>query len=112
MRAYCFASGHIEFGRSVPSGALPIARGKAKALRDLIDATARHGYRTKLVKGRPTKIPGSDHLLVPGVPEAPDQDAALDALSRYVSWLNSHKSMLKGVAVTTRRAFPAERLSA
>jgi hypothetical protein len=87
MRAYCYASGHIEFGRVVPDGALPIARGPAKKLRDFIDAVARHGYRTECKGGRKQKIPGSDMLLVPGIPEAPDQAAALDALHAWRDWL-------------------------
>lgn len=87
MRAYCFASGHIDFGPRVPDGALPIARGPAKALRDFIDGAARHGYRTERVGNRVQKIPGTDMLLVPGIPEAPDQGAALDALSRWRDWL-------------------------
>jgi hypothetical protein len=87
MRAYCYSSGLIEFGRNVPSGALPIARGPAKSLRDFIEATARHGYRTRKVRGRPTKIPGTERLLVPGVPEASDQTAALDALLAWCAWI-------------------------
>lgn len=87
MYAFCFASGLIEFGRRIPSGALPIARGPARPLRDFIEGTARHGYRTRKVKGRPTKVRGSDHLLVPGVPEAPDQSAGLEALRRYRNWI-------------------------
>jgi hypothetical protein len=88
--AYCYASGQIRFGKRVPAGALPIARGQDKPLRNLIEATSRHGYKTRRVKGRPTKIPGSDHLLVPGVPEAPNQSAAYDALRRYAKWIKDH----------------------
>jgi hypothetical protein len=87
MRAYCYASGHIEFGRSVPDGALPIAHGPAKRLRDFIEGLARHGYSTELVNGRPTKIRGTETLLVPGVPEAPDEFAAVDALTAWVNWI-------------------------
>jgi hypothetical protein len=50
MRAYCFASGQIEFGRSVPDGALQIAEGPAKQLRDWIE-----GWRaTDIAPGRRT----------------------------------------------------------
>lgn len=86
--AYCYASGQIEFGPSIPSGALPIARGPDKALRDFICGVARHGYRTEDRNGRPTKVPGSDCLLVPGIPEAPDQSAALDALANFTDWIS------------------------
>lgn len=87
MYAYCYASGLIEFGRRVPSGALPIARGRSTALRAFICGKARHGYDTRLVKGRPTKIPGTDCLLVPGIPEASDQTAGLDAFQAWCGWI-------------------------
>jgi hypothetical protein len=60
IRAYCFASGHIDFG---------------------------HGYRTRRVRGRLTKIKGPDILLVPGVPEAPNQIAAVAALQQWSKWI-------------------------
>lgn len=88
MKAFCYASGLIEFGRRVPKGALPIAEGPSKPLRDFINGVARHGYKTKKVKGRPTKIPGTDVLLVPGVPEAPDQGKAYAAWVSWRNWIN------------------------
>lgn len=97
LRAFCFASGHIEFGSRLPDGALPIAQGPAKVLRDYVEVHARHGYKTELVKGRLTKIPGSDMLLVPGVPEAPDQFTALDKLRDWAKWIA--KSAPKGISV-------------
>lgn len=87
IRAYCFASGHIEFGRKVPSGAIIIARGPEPALRDFISGNARHGYRTEKIDGRPTKIAGSDTLLVPGVPEALNEAAAEKELERWLDVL-------------------------
>lgn len=78
MIAYCYASGLIEFGRKVPDGALEITRGPAKTVRNLMIATARHGY------GR-----SAGKLLVPGVPEAPNQSAGLDALLAFRRWLDA-----------------------
>ena len=101
MIAYCYASGLIQFGRKTPDGALAIAAGPAKPLRELIDARARHGYRTRKVKGRPTKIPGTDHLLVPGIPEAPDQDIAGDALAAFCKWIGEKPP--KGITVFNMR---------
>lgn len=95
--AYCFASGLIKFGQSVPKGALVIAHGRDDIVRGLIDATARHGYKTRKVRGRLTKIPGTDCLLVPGVPEAPSQDEAYTALRRYATWIKGHRR--GGIAV-------------
>lgn len=74
MIAYCYASGQIEFGRTVPEGAIEIMRGPARKVRKLIEARARHAYDGKT-------------LLVPGVPEAPNEDAALAALIAFVKWL-------------------------
>ncbi|MBX9944918.1 MAG: host nuclease inhibitor protein [Reyranella sp.] len=73
MRAWCWASGVIGFGRSVPEGALPIMKGPSKKLRAFVEVRARHAY-------------DGVTLLVPGVPEAPDQGAALDALHQWLDW--------------------------
>lgn len=77
MRAWCWASGRIDFGRSVPEGALLIMSGPSKALRAFVEVRARHAY-------------DGVTLLVPGVPEAPDQSAALDALHRWLDWNAEH----------------------
>lgn len=97
MHAYCYASGEIGFGRSIPDGALPMARGPAKALKPFIEVKSRHGYKSRIVKGRLKKIPGTDVLLVPGIPEAPDQDAGLDALHAFLGWIGPHAP--KGITV-------------
>lgn len=76
MRAFCYASGRIEFGHHLPDGALPIARGQSRKLRELISAHARHGYDGKT-------------LLVPGVPEASGPTAAMHALGRWLDRLGS-----------------------
>lgn len=75
MHAYCFASGHIEFSTRIPEGALPIANGPERELRDFISPLARHAY-------------DNETLLVPGVPEAEDQEAKLDALKKFVRWIS------------------------
>ena len=72
--AFCFASGEIAFGPRVPKGALAIAKGREDVLRDLICAAARHAYDNVT-------------LLVPGIPEAPNQIAAVDALMDWGHWL-------------------------
>lgn len=96
-RAYCYASGLIGFGTKIPKGALVIARGPEQPLKEFIESRARHGYRTKLVNGRPTKVRGSDTLLVPGLPEADNQRVALDALHRWMKWIGINPP--KGVRV-------------
>lgn len=82
MHAYCFASGQIGFGPRVPEGALPIAKGPRQALQDLMEGVARHS-RT------------DETLYVPGVPEADDEEAALDALATFTTWIS--KSLPPGV---------------
>jgi len=77
MHAYCFASGQIEFGARIPEGALPVAKGPRKVLVDYLNGVARHAY-------------DRETLLVPGIPEAPDQGAALDALKRFTTWASEH----------------------
>lgn len=73
MKAYAWKSGRIDFGRKVPDGALEIGSASSKALRRVIDATARHGY--------------DNSLIVPGVPEAQTGDAKVDALIAYCKWI-------------------------
>lgn len=98
--AYCYSSGLIDFGKRIPNGALIIARGPEKELRDFIEARARHGYRTRVINGRPTKVRGSETFLVPGVPEAPNQHAGLDALHAWMKWIAANAP--KGVRVLPR----------
>lgn len=85
MHAYCWASGQIEFGTRIPEGALPIARGPARKVRDFVEAVARHAYE-------------GETLLVPGIPEAPDQSAALTALQAWLDWISVHR-LPRGVEV-------------
>ena len=74
MIAFCWANGQIGFGRRAPEGAIGFAAGPAKPLRQAIAATARLAY-------------DGETLLVPGVPEAPDQNAGVDALVLHQCWL-------------------------
>jgi hypothetical protein len=87
MIAYCYASGEIQFGATVPNGAIAIASGPAAPLRKHIAATARLAY-------------DNETLLVPGVPEAEGQDAKLDALIAHMHWL----SQRDWPHITVRRA--------
>lgn len=85
MHAYCYASGQIKFGRTVPTAALPIAEGPPKALRSFISGVSRCAYDGKT-------------LLVPGIPECQgDQVAALDALLRFTKWIATHDP--KGITI-------------
>lgn len=42
ITAYCWASGLIEFGNTLPEGALPIVIGSEKRVRDEVAVMARH----------------------------------------------------------------------
>ncbi|HGA5439881.1 TPA: host nuclease inhibitor protein [Salmonella enterica subsp. enterica serovar Eastbourne] len=69
ITAYCWASGLIEFGHTLPEGALPIITGKEKDVRDEVEVLARHAY--------------NGDLLVPGIPEAESMDEYREALFRF-----------------------------
>lgn len=77
--AHCDAGGVIKFGTKVPRGHLLITRGPDKEVRDLMSRVARLAYDGKT-------------LLVPGVPEAPDQDAGIDALIKFKTWITTRKA--------------------
>lgn len=76
IRAYCYASGRIDFGRDIPAGATIIARGPDRELRGFIGAEARRG-----------RMGRDEALLVPGVPEAANQIAAREALRTWSKWI-------------------------
>ena len=74
MKAYCGADGGIHFGPDIPEGMLLIAEAPEKYLRKELSGCARHSY-------------DGETLLVPGVPEAPDQEQAMDALLAFKKWI-------------------------
>lgn len=87
--AWCWRSGLIEFGPQMPpddedgGGAIRIARGPRSSLEGVLEVVAREGRGASQGK-----------LLVPGVPEAPDQKAAADALASWLKWCaksNGHR---------------------
>lgn len=77
MRAYCYPSGLIDFGNTIPKGAKIIARGPEKELREFIAVKAR--------LTRHARHP--DAFLVPGVPEADSAINAQAALERWTKWI-------------------------
>ena len=76
-KAYCWDNGVIEFGETVPEGALGLGDGPKEWLRDCVAAWGRLAY-------------DNETWLVPGVPEAEDQGAALGAViafrGRLMAW--------------------------
>jgi hypothetical protein len=72
--AYCYRSGHIGIWRDVPKGAVPIAYGPRQLLKQAIGGFGRLSY-----DGRT--------YMVPGVPEADDDDAAVEAVKRFCAWM-------------------------
>lgn len=73
--AWCWATELIEFGDAVPDGAVQIATGPDRALREAVAVVARHA-----------KPRSSGQLLVPGVPEAADQAEGMTALLEWLRW--------------------------
>ena len=72
-RAHVWRTGEIVFrskGRACPEGALPLP----DVPRSLIEVRARRGYDGKT-------------LLVPGIPEARTDEAAMKALDAFRTWL-------------------------
>lgn len=74
IKAWAYANGLIVFGKRMPAGTLLIASGPQRKLLAAIDVLARHG------QGK-----SAGRLLVPGVPEAPDQGSGIRALHRFIS---------------------------
>jgi hypothetical protein len=69
LHAYSFASGEIDFGPSIPDGALPIIDGPDADVHRVIAGCARLSY-------------DGETWLVPGVPEG-EGDSRLDALVAF-----------------------------
>ncbi|EAS0134800.1 host nuclease inhibitor protein [Salmonella enterica] len=75
--AFAWASGLIGFGYKLPFGALPIAvSSNEQDLRETVEVLARHSRTT-------------DDWLVPGIPEAPNQDEGRQALERFARLVNA-----------------------
>lgn len=74
LMLYCWRSGEIEIGTHLPKGAIQLASGELRELERAVSATARLAY-------------DGNTWLVPGVPEAESDDAALDATVAYHSHL-------------------------
>ena len=78
--AYCDRTGTIEVGKTCPDGMLPFYRCPTKKeCLEKASATARHAYDGKT-------------LLVPGIPEAIDDEHALEALLLHRAWLAGDNS--------------------
>jgi hypothetical protein len=91
--AWCWASGLIEIGETVPEGAIKFAHGPKSNLETLISALARHG-----------KGASEGKLIVPGIPEAADQQAAGDALQAFIDWAGKGRNAKKlGVVFSSQK---------
>lgn len=67
LAVYCARSGEIGFARRLPKGVLVCGRGPATHVRKAASVIARHGH-------------DGNTLLVPGIPEAATDEAALEAV--------------------------------
>jgi hypothetical protein len=86
--AWCWATGLIEFGDVIPEDACHFASGPRRALMQVVAVVARHGQG---------KSAGA--LLVPGVPEAPNQKQGMDALLAFERWLEPRNGKKDGYGV-------------
>lgn len=66
----CWRSGEVEIVSRAPEGSATLMTGPRSRLEKLLIAHARHGYDGKT-------------LLVPGLPEAGDEDAAVRAIQLF-----------------------------
>jgi hypothetical protein len=74
--AYCDRTGVIRFAEDdnkTPDGVIVFASGEKEELEEAVNAKARHGYSAGV-------------LLVPGVPEASNENEAFDAFMRWRKW--------------------------
>lgn len=71
----CWRSGEAEVVTIVPEGTIVLATGKRERLETVLSAVARHSY-------------DGETLLVPGLPEAADDDQAQIAAANFVRMLN------------------------
>lgn len=79
LTAFCWRSGLIQMAEQAPEGALVLASGPATLLAQTIDSIGR------------LSADNQSHL-VPGVPEAVSDDAALDAVIDFQKFLNKRLS--------------------
>lgn len=80
IMAYCFRNGEIKFGLHVPKGAISFVKGPADRVRELVLARCRYSYPSQPRAG--DEVP-----LVPGIPEAKNEEKALDALTQFANWI-------------------------
>lgn len=73
--AFCFASGHIDFGPTLPEGAIALALGEEQLVRDILTVNARLSRHD------------NETLFVPGVPEAVNQREGLKAVAHFIQRL-------------------------
>ncbi|NSX04825.1 hypothetical protein [Cupriavidus gilardii] len=72
--AYCWPTGRVHFGMSVPYGAVALARGLSRAVVSLIEATAEDG-------------PDGKGLYIPGVADALTVEAKKSELAAWLGAL-------------------------
>lgn len=70
LKAFVFRSGVVGFDTETPEAALEVGIGPSVLLKAVVGVVSRHAYH---------KV----QLLCPGVPEARDEDAALDAVIAF-----------------------------
>lgn len=76
MMAYAFRSGHIGFGTKIPDGALIIAKGPEKIIGPIVRGNARLAY-------------DNETWLVPGCPEAENDEQAYNAFIAFFERIRS-----------------------
>ena len=90
MKIYCYRSGEIGFAlHQVPSGAIAIAQ-------------APHGIAERAVHGSARLAYDNQTWLVPGIPEARDEEKAYQEMLRYSSNLKRSVTALRNQRALSR----------
>lgn len=87
--AWCGASGLVDVGHVLPDDAMPIAMGPRFNLLKELGVACRHG-----------KGPSKGLLLVPGIPEAPNEQEGLRALRAFIQWRCIGAKKLRSLGIT------------
>lgn len=71
-KAFCYRSGHVGFGTVVPKGAIFLMSVPTIKVRETIEVQCRLSKTT-------------DDIFIPGVPEADNDDEALNAVKKFIA---------------------------
>lgn len=87
IKAYVWANGVVDFGNETPEGAIEFANGQGEKFIESIQVLCRLAY-PRYEDGKKQ----SDQWLMPGVPEAQNDEEASDAVVRFKQRIEARKT--------------------